>query len=195
MSAYRDVEDILDALGDTAVAAEHVRVGEMVEAVGGRGYGPLLFVPAMIELSPLGGIPGVPTVLATVVALFAVQIVLGRRHLWLPRVLERIKVPARRLRQALDALRPAARWLDRWFHGRLRPLTGRVGQRAAATVCFALCLTVPPLEIVPFASSAPMAAVALFGLAITLRDGLVMALAFTAAGGAFAFGAWLLYVT
>jgi hypothetical protein len=41
-----------------------------------------------------------------------------------------------------------------------------------------LCLTVPPLEFIPFASTAPMAAIAAFGLAMTLRDGLLMALGF-----------------
>jgi hypothetical protein len=41
-----------------------------------------------------------------------------------------------------------------------------------------LCLTVPPLELVPFASTAPMAAIAAFGLGMTLRDGLLMGLGF-----------------
>ncbi len=60
-----------------------------------------------------------------------------------------------------------------------------------AAACLLLCLTVPPLELFPFASTAPMAAIALFGLAMTLRDGLVMALAFLASGAAIGVGAWL----
>ena len=41
----------------------------------------------------------------------------------------------------------------------------------------ALCCTVPPLELIPFASSAPMLAIAAFGLAILVRDGLLMLVA------------------
>lgn len=50
-------------------------------------------------------------------------------------------------------------------------------QRIAAVFVFLLCLTVPPLEFVPFASSAPMLAIAALGLAILVRDGLLMLVA------------------
>ena len=46
--------------------------------------------------------------------------------------------------------------------------------RIAAAGCVALALTVPPLELLPFASAAPMAAIAAFGLAITVKDGALM---------------------
>ena len=49
--------------------------------------------------------------------------------------------------------------------------------RRAAAVVVALCCTVPPLELIPFASSAPMLAIAAFGLAILVRDGLLMLVA------------------
>ena len=47
-----------------------------------------------------------------------------------------------------------------------------------------LCCLVPPLELVPFASSAPMLAIAAFGLALMVRDGLLMLAAFTLSLGA-----------
>ena len=44
-----------------------------------------------------------------------------------------------------------------------------------------LCCTVPPLEFLPFASSIPMLAIAVLGLALTVRDGALVlgALVFT----------------
>lgn len=43
---------------------------------------------------------------------------------------------------------------------------------------------VPPLELFPFASSAPMAAIAPIGLALLLRDGALMVVASLLACGA-----------
>ena len=169
---------ILDELAGAAGEQERVQVGTLVEAFGHRGYGALLLVPALLEISPIGGIPGVPTALAVTVIVFAVQIVLGRDHMWLPGFVERRCVDADGLGRAIGKMRPVAGRLDRWFHGRLEWLVRRPFTQIAAGACAALALTVPPLEIVPFASTAPMAVIALFGIALLVHDGLVMLVAF-----------------
>jgi hypothetical protein len=180
--------DILDRFEELAQQESRVAVADMVDAVGTRSYGPFLIVPALIELSPVGGVPGVPTVLAALVALFAVQMLLGRRRLWIPGWVARRGLGAPRLTRLVAAVRPMADRADRWFHGRLRALTSGVGVRVAALVCIALAMLVPPLEVFPFASSAPMGAIALIGLALLVRDGALMVLASLLAGGA----VWLL---
>ena len=82
------------------------------------------------------------------------------------------------MRSAADWMRPLGRWLDRWFHGRLPRFTTERMTRVAAVMVVLLCVTVPPLELLPFASSAPMAEIAAFGLALIMRDGLLMVLGF-----------------
>lgn len=176
--------EILDRFEELARQEPRVAVADMVDAVGTRSYGPFLIVPALIELSPVGGVPGVPTALAALVALFAVQMLLGRRRLWIPQWVARRGLGAPRLTRLVAAVRPLAQRMDRWFHGRLRALTSGVGMRVAALVCIALALLVPPLELFPFASSAPMGAIALIGLALLVRDGALMVLASLLAGGA-----------
>ena len=168
--------DVLDQLQEAADERGEagVRVGTLVESFGRRGYGALLLVPAVLEMSPIGGIPGVPTVLALVVVIFAGQMLVGRSHMWLPGFLSRRRLPADRLAAGVDKARPWVARVDRWFEGRLARLTGTRGTRAAAAVCVLLACTVPPLEVVPFASTAPMAAIALFGIALLVHDGLVM---------------------
>lgn len=81
-------------------------------------------------------------------------------------------------------LRGIAHWLDEHSHGRFETLTEGAWLRIAAGIVIALCFTVPPLEFIPFASSAPMLAIAAFGLALTVRDGLLMVLALVVAGAA-----------
>ncbi len=186
------IGDILDQLEGLADKGDRVSLGDAVEAFGNRSYGPFLLVPALIEVSPIGGIPGLPTVLAAVIILFAAQMVWGREHLWLPGILRRRSARSETVRKATAKLRGVARRADRWFHGRLPALTGGVFVRIAAAASIVLALTVPPLELLPFASTAPMAAIAAFGLALLVRDGLLMLVAIALAGVAVAVGIGLL---
>lgn len=182
------VGDILDTLDDLAGRDEQVRIGDVSEALGQRSYGPFLLVPALLEISPIGGIPGLPTALAAIIILFAAQMLLGRRHLWLPQFVTCRSIKADSVGKGADKLRGLARFLDRWFHGRLTPLTKGLWVRIAAGCVIVLALTVPPLELLPFASTAPMAAIAAFGVALLVRDGALMVAAFFAAGVALAIG-------
>lgn len=59
-----------------------------------------------------------------------------------------------------------------------------------ALLCILLCTTVPPLELLPFASSIPMGAIALMGLGLMAQDGLVIL--FAAVGALVGLGALLL---
>lgn len=182
------LNEILDGLRQTAESKDEVSVGDAVEMLGERGYGPLLFVPALIEISPIGGIPAVPTLLALIIMLLAVQIALGRQHMWLPGFLRRMSVSGEKMIKATEKLRSVADWLDRHLHGRLTWLTTDKTIRVAAVLIIVLCLSVPPLELLPFASTVPMAAIASFGLAMTLRDGLLMGLGFLMAAATVAVG-------
>ncbi|NNU15522.1 exopolysaccharide biosynthesis protein [Parvularcula sp. ZS-1/3] len=177
------VTGLLDTL-DEAVRRENaagsgkVSVGTILDSIGNRSYGPFLLVPALIELSPVGGIPGVPTVLAFIVLTAAVQMLAGREHIWVPGFIERRRVKGAAIEKADQMIRPLAKWLDRHTRERFRHLLRTPMVKLAAFLVICLCLTVPPLELIPFASAIPMAAIALFGLALLVRDGLVMAIAF-----------------
>jgi hypothetical protein len=183
------MEAILDDLEDAAHDGK-VTLAEMAEAAGHRGAAPFLVVPPILEISPIGGIPGLPTFLALVIFVFAVQIALGRDEPHIPGKLGRRGVDGRRFCQAIGKVRPLARRLDGWFHGRLAPLTSRYMRRLAAAVICAMCLTVPPLELIPFASTLPMGAILILGLALLFRDGLVMLAGLVAAAGAGIGVAW-----
>ncbi|KQN91650.1 hypothetical protein ASE90_02320 [Sphingomonas sp. Leaf67] len=185
-----DVLDRLQKLGEHA-GGERVRLGDMLEAMGHRAYGPFLIVLPMIEISPVGGIPGLPTALAAVLALLAVQLVLGREHLWLPGFLADRGMTGRKLLMVVDKGRPIAKRLDQWFHNRLPALTKGPMVKVAGVAVILLCLTVPPLELLPFASTAPMAAIMAFGIALLVRDGVLMIVACALSVGAVALGAGL----
>ncbi len=184
--------DILSALVRLGQNKDSVTIGDVVGQFGQRGYGPFLLVPALVGMSPVGGIPGVPTFLALVVALFAAQILIGRRNLWLPALIRERSLPGRKLANAVGKLSGIGRFLDRLFYGRLAWLTGEPVPRIAAAVILALCCLIPPLEIVPLAVAVPMAVVAGFGIALLVKDGLLMLAALGGSGAAAALAASML---
>jgi hypothetical protein len=173
----KGLQDILHRLERTGKKKDQVTVGDMQETIGERSYGPFLLVPAVLEISPVGAIPGVPTLLAAIIAIFAAQMVLGRQHFWVPGILRNRAVSGDKLKKAAAKMRPLGRWTDKVFRGRLQGLVRGPVVRAAAALSILLCLTVPPLELLPFASTVPMAAIAMFGLAMLVKDGLLMLLA------------------
>ena len=185
-----EVLDRLKELGEQA-RAEKAKLGDMLEALGQRAYGPFFIIFPLIDISPVGGIPGLPTAMAVVMILLAVQLILGRKHLWLPGFLANRGLKGKKLVKVADKTRPIARRMDQWFHGRLPALTKGPMVKVAGVAVVLLCLTVPPLELLPFASTAPMAAIMAFGIALLVRDGLLMIVACTLSVGAVALGAGL----
>lgn len=182
---------LLDSLRALGEKHDQVTVHQIREEFGERSFGPFLVVPALIELSPVGGIPGVPTVIAVIISLFCVQIAFGMKHLWLPDFIGKRKMPGDKLKRGLDFLRPPARWIDKILKPRLRWITKPPALQVVAVLCLMLAATVPPLEVVPFASSLPMGAIALFGLALMVRDGVVAIAAGCLAAGT----GYMLYTT
>lgn len=176
------VEDVLGELDDLAAKGDKVRVGDVLDDFGGRSFGPFIMIPALLEISPVGGIPGVPTALATFIAMIAVQLLLGREHVWMPDFLQHRSIGSKKLHKAVGKLRGIARFMDDHSEGRLEALTKGPAIKIVALAIIALCCTVPPLELVPFASSIPMLAIAILGLALTVRDGALVlgSLVFTA---------------
>lgn len=179
-NAVHSVGEILDCLEGLAEDEDKVRVEQVMDAFGTRTYGPAIMVPALLEITPIGAIPGVPTFLAVMVMIVAAQKMFGRRRLWLPGIIGNRSVSADKLAKGADKLRGLARFMDRHFHRRLKFMTRLPFAQIAAGLVILLCLTVPFLEVLPFASSVPMLAIAGFGLAVLVRDGVLMIAALAA---------------
>lgn len=173
--------EVLGELDELAAHGDSVRVADVLDDFGGRSFGPFIMIPALLEITPIGGVPGVPTALALVIALIAVQLLLGRDHVWMPQFVQQRAVGSNRLHAAVTRLRGLARFLDRHSQGRLESMAQGPAIRLVALMILALCAVVPPLEFLPFASSIPMLAIAVLGLALTVRDGalLLVAMLFT----------------
>jgi hypothetical protein len=192
-STDHDLDDLLGQISALADDSEKVELRANHDLVGAWAFGPLLLILALIALTPIGAVPALPTALAIAVFLLAAQVVLGRHRLWLPGFIERRHVSSKRLKASVRVLRRPARWLDAIVRPRLERLTDPPFDRLAALVCVLIALMIPPLELVPFGVAAPALALALMGLALTARDGLVLLLALgVASGGLWSLLTWAL---
>lgn len=171
------LEAFLSCLEEVGRSPEKVSVGHLIDAIGSRSYGPLLLLAGIIALSPLTGIPGVATVISIYVVLVSVQLLIGRKHFWLPRWALKRQVPRGKLRKSLRMLHPTARFVDRFLKPRLTFLTKGIFQHITALLCIGVAVCMPVLDLVPFANTTAGAAMTAFAISLIARDGLIFLLA------------------
>ena len=176
--------DLVQQLRDQADGGP-VTVADVVDATGSRALGPLLFFPALLAMSPVGAIPGVPAVFAAVIILVAGQSLVSRNHLWLPDVIGKRELSADKLKRFLDKSEAVARRVDRILGNHLTFLVQQPAPKIVAALCILLALTMIPLELVPFAVAVPAGAILLFSIGLVTNDGVVIAVGLTAAAAAF----------
>jgi len=174
---------LVEKISERAAVGETISIRTIQDIAGQRIAGPLLFFPAMVVVSPLSLIPTLPTITAVTVIVVAAQLVIGRQAIWLPKRIERAGLSPERVEKALKFLRPAAAWLDRYSRPRLTFLVNGLGIRLAALVCILVALTMPPLELVPGASTSAGTVIATFGLSLTTEDGALLLAALSAVLG------------
>lgn len=190
------IAEVVEGIEEVAENAdEDVRFGDVLDKFGSRSFSPVMMVLALVELSPLGAIPGVPSALALCIFLIAAQMAWGREHIWMPGFVERIGISPDKVTGASDKLEGVADKLDHLATDRMEFLTEGPARRIAAGVIMVLCVAVVPLEILPWASSGPMLAIAIISLALMVRDGLAMMLAWMLAAAAIGAGAWYLFAS
>ncbi|WP_274426552.1 exopolysaccharide biosynthesis protein [Chelativorans sp. YIM 93263] len=179
----KDVRSVIDRV-EHAGEDGRVAIADVMDEIGTGAFGPLLLVPALILVSPLSGIPGMPSIGSLLISLIAIQIVLRRKSLWLPAFLRNRTVSKERLDNAMAYLHKPARLIDRVTHRRLVFLVGWPFRIVPALISSVMVLFAPAFEMVPFSVSVAAAAVSLFGLAMVTEDGLLVLIGLAFIGAA-----------
>jgi hypothetical protein len=160
------VSDILEFLANSW-PGERLSLGDILSALGDRGYGILLFVLALP-----GAIPGVAAFAAIPLALVALQMTIGMPRPWLPRFLAERSISRRDFAAMAARALPYLTRIERLLKPRLAVVTGLVGERLIGVTCVALAL----LLMIPILFNVPLAIpVAVMALAVIERDGLFAA--------------------
>src|SRR5690348_15916513 len=92
-----------------------VSIGDVMRMLGPRSFAPFILAIGLIALTPIDSIPTLPTTFGVIVFLTAGQMLIGRKALWLPRILSNRAVNADSLKKALVWMEPRAQWADHWL--------------------------------------------------------------------------------
>ena len=183
-----NLTDVLEHIiyqAENDATPERLTLGEVLDSVGRRTYGPLLLVIGLIAVSPATALPGTTWLVAALTLLVAGQMALGLKRIWLPRQARDMPVPREGLKRAMQNSRGFARAIDSVLKPRLTFLSNPPFVNLVALLVIGAALITFPLGLIPLAPLIPGAAVVFFGLGMTARDGLWLLLGASGVGGAF----------
>jgi hypothetical protein len=176
--AEHTLEKLLARIAKLVSRKVFITIGKVMHALGRRSFAPVLLITACLGFTPMGAVPGMPTTLAIIIILVSIQIILGRRHLWLPRFIMRKRLARDKVIRAVEILRKPARVLDSVTRRRLPSLTREPLSISLATACIVLALTVPPMELVPLVDIPVWVAIVALSFALVSHDGVIAIIAF-----------------
>jgi len=187
--AKSDITGVLDSSVDEAQDnsdGQEMNVGDVLDAIENRGFGPLILIPAIISASPAGAIPGMSMIIGGLIFLIALQMLFRADHPWVPQRLEKFSFRRKRLEQGIESIRPWIRRVDRLVSTRLELLAVGPMHYVLAIVVMVLALTYFPLAFVPWAVFIPSCANILLAIGLTARDGVFVILGLIVSAGAIA---------
>jgi hypothetical protein len=176
MPKVRNLRTLLQSLC-SETDGETVSVGDLLNAVGRRSYGPVLLLLGFIAISPLTIIPGASVLVALITLIFALQMAVGRPYPWIPKKALDFSFPRKHMVQGVAVADKYVVQVDRFLKPRLTFLTNAPFVQIVALACVGAALVTLPLSFVPLGPLIPSLTVLLFGLAVTARDGFVLLLA------------------
>ena len=177
-----NITRVLDSLVHQ-VDGDRVTLEDILRRLGTRSYGPGLFLISLISmLPPISITPGLPVITGSVTLVLAAQLLLLRPHPWLPRRLLRVSFAREKLERVVARARPWAKYIGVVVRPRLTLLVMPPFLNVIALICIGLGLMTFPLAVLPAGENIPAAAVLLFGLALTVGDGLLALFGLVAAG-------------
>ncbi|GHD10512.1 exopolysaccharide biosynthesis protein [Tianweitania populi] len=171
------LSQVFKSLADNANGPVTVR--QIRDALGDRSFAALLVFFAAINLLPLP--PGTTLVLGLPLMIVSAQMVWGRKIAWLPQFILVRSVQAEQFRALAERFIPRLIWLERWIKPRFWPMPDRYDERVIGLLALVMgtLVTLP----IPLGNWFPALTIALSGLALSERDGILLGVA--AAAGAF----------
>jgi hypothetical protein len=150
---------------------ERVTFREILLGLRHRAFGFTLFIFALPCCLPMP--PGIPTVCGVALVLIALNLIIGRRRLWLPRAIAEKSIARADLRRIVDRAARHLERLERFCRPRIAIVTEPMGKRFIGLVVFLLgVLLILPI---PFLGNMPPAlAAAIIAIGVSERDGVVV---------------------
>jgi hypothetical protein len=180
--------DLLEEIEEKE-GGDRISLGEIADITGGRAFGLLLLILALPETIPMIGLSAI---LAAPIFVLGGALLIRGDDPSIPGWVRDRSVPREKVRGAIRRTRRVVAWLDRVSRPRWPRMANAARLQGAVCILMAVVLAIP----IPGINIVAALAVALTGVGILQRDGLVTAAAAVAAlAAAFGFalvglGAW-----
>ncbi|WP_293828146.1 exopolysaccharide biosynthesis protein [uncultured Brevundimonas sp.] len=185
-SDLRRFSDVIEEIGESA--DPKLRLEELVDAFGERGFGAMILILSMLALLPWP--PGGKAVFAVPIILMSLELAFQRDSIWLPRWALNASISRPAYRAGVSKIMKVVRYVENLTRPRIPFLTGEAADVVTGLICVLLAM-VMALPI-PFGDALPGIALVFFALGMMQRDGVAILLGamFTGACGLYLFLIW-----
>ena len=171
LSLGKTLQELLKADDENGIS-----ISEVARAVGEKGFGLLLIVLSLPSALPVPA-PGYSTPFGLVMALIALQMISGRRAVWLPQKIETIRINPKLADKMIGSASRFLSKIERYIRPRQKWIRGRTGQASLALVVLIMaCLMMLPI---PLTNTFPAMVIFMIGVGLSEEDGLLAIGAFT----------------
>jgi len=160
-----------------------ISFGEIVASLRNRAFGLSMLVFSLPCCLPMP--PGIPAACGFVIVVIALQMVVGRERLWLPRTLAARSIDRADLRRLVDRVLPYVQRLERICRPRFAAASERLGEAVIGLIVIVLgVILILPIPIL--GNVAPGIATAVIAIGVCERDGLIVLIGLLSAAVAIA---------
>lgn len=162
---------------ESAVDGDQIAISAVVERLGRNSFATLMLVFSLVSTSPASAIPGVTTMVGSIVFLLVAQMLAGRESVWLPGFIMQREMSSVNLCKGIRWLRKPVHVVERFLSTRLEFMFHRPLRWVSLVPILCLALLMPFMEIIPMSGSIASAIIAFYAAGLLMRDGVVVLLA------------------
>jgi hypothetical protein len=163
----------------TSTAGDRIRLRDLVDVLGDRAFGILILIFALPNAVGLGTIPGVSAVFGLPQLFVALQMMIGRKQLWLPDWLLDRSIARSDFAKMVERSQPYLLRAERVLKPRVPAMSSYAAERFLGFV-FAVLAGIVSLPI-PFGNQPPAIAMAIISVGLAERDGITIIVGLIAA--------------
>ncbi|MGC6423878.1 MAG: exopolysaccharide biosynthesis protein [Lentimonas sp.] len=167
-------------------------IEELTRAVGDKGFGVLLMLLSLPSALPIPA-PGYSIPFGIAMAIIAIQIMVGRESVWLPRRILKTRVPPKLADKMVGAGAAFLRRIERLIKPRMKWMHSKGGHALLAVIILLMSLFM--MIPIPGTNTLPAMAIFIIGVSMAEKDGFIAVAALLCAILAAGLSGTLVYVS
>lgn len=166
----RALSHVLDQF-ESSLHGDSITIQQVTETLGNKSFASLMLVFSLISTSPASAIPGVTATVAAIVFILVIQMIIGRKSVWLPDFITARRLSTAKLCKGVNWVRKPVRYVEGFLKPRFTFLFHRRWLWLPLTLILGLTLFMPFMEVIPMSGSIASAVIAIFAAGLLMHDG------------------------